>query len=134
MTYSGPPLLMPEASADSRTERPRRGDGHLGGGIMAVPEAIGTADAVLAYSGPRLPGYAHPVDDGIHPAHDGTIDTHLAAMAHVVEESESPRVSTEHRAPRLVQASAERAATAGHRVGGYVAFWLGSCCSPRRRR
>lgn len=31
----------------------RRGGGYLGGGVMAVPEAVGTADAVLACSGPR---------------------------------------------------------------------------------
>ncbi|MFI6899191.1 NAD(P)-dependent oxidoreductase, partial [Streptomyces sp. NPDC050256] len=31
----------------------RRGGGYLDGGVMAVPEAVGTADAVLAYSGPR---------------------------------------------------------------------------------
>lgn len=173
----------------------RRGGGYLDGAIMAVPEAVGTADAELAYSGPRplyhahestlaslgtglhlgddpglaathematlvlmwgmldgflnaaaivgtagvsataylpiaqtaidtvtgwLPGYARQADHGTYPADDGTIDTHLAAMAHVVEESESLGVSAE--LPRLFKALAERAATAGHGASGYVAL------------
>lgn len=173
----------------------RRGGAYLDGGIMAVPAAVGTADAVLAYSGPRplydaheatlgalgtglhlgddpglsathematlvlmwgmldgflngaailgtagvsatdylpvartaidtvagwLPGYARQVDDGVYPADDGTVDTHLAAMAHVVEESESLGVDAE--LPRLVRARAERAVTAGHGASGYVAL------------
>lgn len=173
----------------------RRRGGYLDGGIMAVPEAVGTAGAVLAYSGPRplydahestlgslgtglhlgddpglsathematlvlmwgmldgflngaailgtagvsataylpiaqtaidtvagwLPGYARQADDGIYPADDGTIGTHLAAMAHVVEESEALGVNAE--LPRLVKALAERAAASGHGASGYVAL------------
>jgi 3-hydroxyisobutyrate dehydrogenase-like beta-hydroxyacid dehydrogenase len=173
----------------------RRGGGYLDGGIMAVPDAVGTADAVLVYSGPRplydaheatlgglgtglhlgdgpgpsathematlvlmwgmldgflngaailgtaglsataylpiaqravgtvagwLPEYARQADDGIYPADDGTLDTHLAAMAHVVEESESLGVNAQ--LPRLVKALAERAVTAGHGGGGYAAL------------
>jgi 3-hydroxyisobutyrate dehydrogenase-like beta-hydroxyacid dehydrogenase len=171
----------------------RRGGGYLDGGIMAVPEAVGTADAVLVHSGPRplydahestlgslgtglhlgddpglsatyematlvlmwgildgflngvailgttgvsataylplaqtaidtvagwLPGYARQADKGVYPADDGTIDTHLTAMAHVVRESESLGVNAE--LPRLVKALAERAAAAGHGADGYV--------------
>ncbi|MDQ0746038.1 3-hydroxyisobutyrate dehydrogenase-like beta-hydroxyacid dehydrogenase [Streptomyces africanus] len=173
----------------------RRGGGYLDGGIMAVPDAVGTADAVLVYSGPRplydaheatlgglgtglhlgddpglsatyematlvlmwgmldgflngvailgtagvsataylpiarravgtvagwLPDYARQADDGSYPADDGTVDTHLAAMAHVVEESESLGVNTQ--LPRLVKALAERAVTAGHGASGYAAL------------
>lgn len=173
----------------------RRGGGYLDGGIMAVPEAVGTADAVLAYSGPRplydahqsalgslgtglhlgddpglsathematlvlmwgmldgflngaailgtagvsataylpiaqtaidtvagwLPVYARQADHGTYPADDGTINTHLAVMAHVVEESESLGVNAE--LPRLAKALAERAATSGHGASGYVAL------------
>jgi 3-hydroxyisobutyrate dehydrogenase-like beta-hydroxyacid dehydrogenase len=173
----------------------RRGGGYLDGGIMAVPEAVGTADAVLVHSGPRplydahestlgslgtglhlgddpglsatyematlvlmwgmldgflngvailgttgvsataylplaqtaidtvagwLPGYARQADKGVYPADDGTIDTHLTAMAHVVRESESLGVNAE--LPRLVKALAERAAAAGHGADGYVAL------------
>ncbi|MFH9008638.1 NAD(P)-dependent oxidoreductase [Streptomyces afghaniensis] len=173
----------------------RRGGGYLDGGIMAVPDAVGTADAVLVYSGPRplydaheatlgglgaglhlgddpglsatyematlvlmwgmldgflngaailgtagvsataylpiaqravgtvagwLPQYARQADDGSYPADDGTLDTHLAAMAHVVEESESLGVNAQ--LPRLVKALAERAVTAGHGGSGYAAL------------
>jgi 3-hydroxyisobutyrate dehydrogenase-like beta-hydroxyacid dehydrogenase len=173
----------------------RRGGGYLDGGIMAVPDAVGTADAVLVYSGPRplydaheatlgalgaglhlgddpglsathematlvlmwgmldgflngaailgtagvsataylpiaqravgtvagwLPEYARQADVGIYPADDGTLDTHLAAMVHVVEESESLGVNA--RLPKLVKALAERAVTAGHGGSGYAAL------------
>ncbi|WP_434452023.1 NAD(P)-dependent oxidoreductase [Lentzea sp. E54] len=173
----------------------RRGGGYLDGGIMAVPEAVGTAEAVLAYSGPRslydahkstldslgtglhlgddpglsathematlvlmwgmldgflnaaailgtagvsataylpiartaidtvagwLPNYARQADNGTYPADDGTIDTHLAAMTHVVEESESLGINTE--LTKLVKALAERAAAVGHGASGYAAL------------
>ncbi|GHH43540.1 3-hydroxyisobutyrate dehydrogenase [Streptomyces candidus] len=172
-----------------------RGGGYLDGGIMAVPEAVGTTDAVLVYSGPRplydahestlgtlgtglylgddaglsathematlvliwgmldgflngaailgtagvsataylplaqtaigtvagwLPGYARQADNGVYPADDGTIDTHLTAMAQVIQESESLGVNAE--LPRLVKSLAERAAAAGHGASGYVAL------------
>lgn len=173
----------------------RRGGGYLDGGVMAVPEAVGTPDAMLAYSGPRplydahepalnslgaglhlgddpglsathematlvlmwgmlngflngaailgtagvsataylpiartaidtvagwLPGYARQADDGTYPADDGTIDTHLAAMANVIEESESLGINAE--LPKLVKALADRAAAAGHGTSGYMAL------------
>lgn len=188
---SGPPSRA-RALAE---EVAHRGGGYLDGGIMAVPEVVGTAEAVLACSGPRalydahestlgslgtglhlgddpglsathematlvlmwsmldgflngaailgragvpataylpiaqtaiemvagwLPGYARQADEGVYPADDGTIATHLVAMAHVVEESELLGVNAE--LPRLVKALAERAATAGHGASGYVAL------------
>ncbi|MFD3518343.1 NAD(P)-dependent oxidoreductase [Streptomyces sp. NPDC058657] len=172
----------------------RRGGGYLDGGVMAVPKAVGTTDAVLAYSGPRplydayesalgslgtslhlgddpglsathematlvlmwgmldgflngaailgsagvsataylpvartaidmvagwLPGYAQQADDGVYPADDGTLDTHLTAMAQVVQESEI--LGVDSALPRLVMELAERAAAAGHGGSGYVA-------------
>ncbi|MFH9728909.1 NAD(P)-dependent oxidoreductase [Streptomyces sp. NPDC017260] len=185
----------PSRARELAEEVVRRGGGYLDGGVMAVPETVGTADAVLAYSGPRplydalkssldslgtglhlgddpglsathematlvlmwsmlngflngaailgpagvsataylpvartaidmvagwLPGYARQADDGVYPADDGTVDTHLTAMAQVVEESEALGVNSE--LPRLVKALAERAATAGHGGSGYVAL------------
>lgn len=173
----------------------RRGGGYLDGGVMAVPHAVGTAESVVAYSGPEalylahkstldslgaglhfgadpglsatyematlvlmwgmlngflngvailgtggvtaarylpvartaidavagwLPGYARQADDGVYPADDGTIDTHLTAMAGVVEESEARGVNAE--LPRLIKAMAERAAATGHGGSGYVAL------------
>lgn len=173
----------------------RRGGGYLDGGVMAVPEAVGTPEAVLAYSGPRplydqyeaalsslgtglhlgddpglsatyematlllmwgtldgflngvailekagvsagaylpvartaigtmagrLPDYARQADEGAYPSDDGTVGTHLVAMGHVIEESESAGVNAE--LPRLMRALAERAVAAGHGSGGYVAL------------
>ncbi|MFD1146448.1 NAD(P)-dependent oxidoreductase [Saccharothrix hoggarensis] len=172
-----------------------RGGGYLDGGIMAVPDAVGTPDAIIAYSGLRslhdahrstldilgtclhlgddpglsathematlvlmwgmldgflngvailgtagvpptayvpiartaidtvagwLPGYARQVEEGVYPADDGTVDTHLSVMAHVIEESESLGVNAD--LPRLAKALTERAVTAGHGSSGYAAL------------
>lgn len=173
----------------------RRGAGYLDGAIMAVPDGIGTPDALLVYSGPRpvfaahepvlaalgdtvhlgdepslaalhevavldlmwgilngylhgaallgragvraeaytpiasrgiatvtgwLAGYARQIDDGSYPPVDATIDTHVAAMRHVVEESEALGVDTS--LPRFVKALADRSAAAGHGASGYPAL------------
>ncbi|OLF17114.1 NAD(P)-dependent oxidoreductase [Actinophytocola xanthii] len=172
-----------------------RGGTYLDGAILAAPDGIGTADAVILHSGPRpafdevepalralgnatylgadhglsalhdvavlglmwsilngflqgaallgtagvpatafaplaaqsagtvagwLAGYARQVDEGSYPAPDSTIDTHLAAMEHFVEESETLGVSAE--LPRLVKALAERAVAQGHGPSGYAAL------------
>ncbi|MFI6507163.1 NAD(P)-dependent oxidoreductase [Streptosporangium sp. NPDC050855] len=65
-------------------------------------------------------GYAQQIDDGAYPAPDATIGTHLAAMEHLVHESESLGVSTEF--PRLVKALAERAVADGRGGDGYAAM------------
>ncbi len=174
----------------------RQGATYLDGAIMAIPSAIGTADAVVLYSGPRsafdqhepvlgslgagttylgedhglaslydvavlslmwnigngflqgaallgaagvdagafaslattsiktvadwMPGYAQQIDDGSYPALDATIDTHLAAMEHLVHESESLGVNAE--LPRFIKALTERAVAAGHGGSGYAAM------------
>ncbi|WP_243723225.1 hypothetical protein [Actinomadura sp. 7K507] len=67
-----------------------------------------------------LPGYARQIDDGSYPALDSTLGTHLAAMEHVVHESESLGVSAE--LPRFFQAVAGRAAADGHGGSGYAAM------------
>ncbi|MFC4586311.1 NAD(P)-dependent oxidoreductase [Sphaerisporangium corydalis] len=173
-----------------------RGVAYLDGAVLAVPEAIGTADAVVLYSGPReafdphepvlrslgagttylggdhglsslydvaalsvmwnilngflhgaallgaagveatsfapvaktlietvagwVPGYARQIDDGEYPALDSTLGTHLAAMEHLVRESESLGVSTE--LPRFVEALAGRAVAGGRGGEGYAAM------------
>ncbi len=56
--------------------------------------------------------YAQQVDGGTYPALDATIDTHLAAMEHVIHESESLGVNSE--LPRFVKALADRAVADGH--------------------
>jgi 3-hydroxyisobutyrate dehydrogenase-like beta-hydroxyacid dehydrogenase len=174
----------------------RKGSVYLDGAIMAIPAAIGTADAVILHSGPQsafdthepalrclgagttylgddhglsslydvamlslmwgvlnsflhgaailgaagvdattfssfvtqgigtvagwLPGYAKQIDDGTYPADDATIDTHLAAMDHLVHESQSLGVNTE--LPRLVKALADRAVADGHGGNSYAAM------------
>ncbi|MFD5714699.1 hypothetical protein ACFWHW_30735 [Streptomyces pharetrae] len=67
-----------------------------------------------------LPDYARQADHGIHSSGDGTLDPHLAAMASVLEESETLGANAE--LARLVKALAERAASAGHGAGGYAAL------------
>ncbi|WP_431897262.1 NAD(P)-dependent oxidoreductase [Nonomuraea sp. bgisy101] len=67
-----------------------------------------------------LSGYARQIDDGTYPALDSTIDTHLAAMEHLVQESESLGVNAE--LPRFVKALADRAVAEGHGGDGYAAM------------
>lgn len=174
----------------------RHGATYLDGAIMTIPQAIGTADAVILHSGPRsafdqhqstlsslgagttyvgadhglsslydvallgvmwsilngflqgvallgtagvdaatfapvasqgietvtgwLSGYAQQIDDGTYPAHDSTIDTHLAAMEHLIHESEFLGVNAE--LPRFVKAMTDRAVAAGHRGNSYPAL------------
>ncbi|MFI0486864.1 NAD(P)-dependent oxidoreductase [Actinomadura sp. 9N215] len=67
-----------------------------------------------------LPGYARQIDDGAYPALDATIDTHHAAMEHLVHESESLGVNAE--LPRLIKALTDRAVAGGHGGDGYAAM------------
>ncbi|GAB2842337.1 NAD(P)-binding domain-containing protein [Streptomyces deserti] len=174
----------------------RQGAAYLDGAIMAVPQAIGTADAVLVYSGPRpafdlhepalrslatetlhlgddhglsslhetavtglmwsvlngflqgaalvgtagvdaaafapvatratrmvtdwFSGYGRQIDDGTYPALDATLDTHRAAMEHLVHETELLGVNAD--LPRFVKALADRATAEGHGGDGYAAL------------
>ncbi|MFI7615614.1 NAD(P)-dependent oxidoreductase [Nonomuraea terrae] len=70
--------------------------------------------------GAWLEGYARQIDEGAYPALDSTIDTHLAAMEHVVAESETLGVDAE--LPRFVKALAERAVAGGRGGDGYAAM------------
>ncbi|MFJ8747264.1 NAD(P)-dependent oxidoreductase [Embleya sp. NPDC127516] len=172
-----------------------RGVTYLDGVILANPQAIGTIDAVLLYSGPHaafdthestlrslgaatthlgddhglsalydmatltimwsvLNGFLHgaallgtaqvgaatsmpflrqgietvsgwlaemadQIDSGNYPGGDATIDTHLAAMDHLIHESESLGVDAE--LPRFVKTPADRAVAGGHGGAGYAA-------------
>jgi 3-hydroxyisobutyrate dehydrogenase-like beta-hydroxyacid dehydrogenase len=173
----------------------RRGATYLDGAILAAPAAMGTADALVLYSGPRsafdrheptlrslgesthlgddhglsslhdvavlglmwgilnaflhgaallgtagvraetfaplastgiatvagwLAAYAQQIDDGTYPADDSTIDTHLAAMDHLIDESELAGIDAG--LPRLVKALADRAVAAGHGGRSYAAL------------
>ncbi|MFI9597789.1 NAD(P)-dependent oxidoreductase [Nonomuraea sp. NPDC052265] len=67
-----------------------------------------------------LADYARQIDEGAHPATDSTIDTHVAAMDHLVRESESHGVDA--RLPRFIRALAGQAVAAGHGGEGYTAL------------
>jgi 3-hydroxyisobutyrate dehydrogenase-like beta-hydroxyacid dehydrogenase len=67
-----------------------------------------------------LADYARQVDEGVYPAHDSTIDTHVAAMRHLVSESEALGVNAE--LPKLIQDMAGRAVAAGRGGDGYAAL------------
>lgn len=172
-----------------------QGTAYLDGVILAIPPAIGTADAVLLYSGPRpafdtheatlqslgagtylgghhglsalydmamlsvmwsvlngflhgaallgtarvdaatfapfaiegigamtawMSAYADQIDAGEYPADDSTIDTHLAAMEHLVQESESLRINAE--LPRFVKTLTDRAVAEGRGGDSYAAM------------
>lgn len=173
----------------------RQGSAYLDAAILAIPPAIGTADAVILYSGPQpafevqestlkrlgtatylgsdhglsslydvailslmwsnlngfLQGaallgtagveaatfapaanraiqtmtgwvteYAQQIDNGAYPALDSTLDTHLAAMEHLVHESESLGVNAE--LPKFIKAMADQAVGDGHGGNSYAAM------------
>jgi 3-hydroxyisobutyrate dehydrogenase-like beta-hydroxyacid dehydrogenase len=64
--------------------------------------------------------YADQVDAGAYPALDATIDTHVAAMEHLVDESETLGVDAE--LPRFVKALGDRAVAAGRGGDSYAAM------------
>ncbi|MFI9848215.1 NAD(P)-dependent oxidoreductase [Nonomuraea sp. NPDC051941] len=67
-----------------------------------------------------LADYAEQIDTGAYPALDSTIDTHLAAMDHLIHESESLGVSAE--LPRFIKALTDRAVADGRGGDGYAAM------------
>jgi 3-hydroxyisobutyrate dehydrogenase-like beta-hydroxyacid dehydrogenase len=67
-----------------------------------------------------ISAYADQIDAGRYQADDSTIDTHVAAMEHLLHESETLGVNAE--LPRLVKALADRAVAAGHGGDSYAAL------------
>jgi 3-hydroxyisobutyrate dehydrogenase-like beta-hydroxyacid dehydrogenase len=67
-----------------------------------------------------LSGYAKQIDDGAYPALDSTIDTHLAAMKHLIDESESLGVNAD--LPRFIKTLADRAVADGQGGDSYAAM------------
>jgi 3-hydroxyisobutyrate dehydrogenase-like beta-hydroxyacid dehydrogenase len=174
----------------------RCGAAYLDGAILAIPQAIGTSEAVVFYSGPRsafdqheptlrsltaatthlgedhglsslydaavlslmwnilngfvhgaallgaagvdattfapvakqmtetvagwLPDEAQQIDDGAYPAVDATIDTHRAAMDHLIHEAEAFGVDAD--LPRFVKSLADRSVAAGQGGSSYAAM------------
>lgn len=67
-----------------------------------------------------LPGYAKQIDEGEFPPLDGTLDTHLAAMNHLLAESETLGLNLD--LPRYVKSVADRGATDGRGQQSYAAL------------
>jgi 3-hydroxyisobutyrate dehydrogenase-like beta-hydroxyacid dehydrogenase len=100
-------------------------------GFLHGAALLGTADVPAATFAPAaikliatvagwVPGYADQIDSGKYPAVDSTIDTHLAAMEHLIHESESLGIHAE--LPRFVKALTDRAVAEGHGGDGYAAM------------
>ncbi|WP_242902827.1 NAD(P)-dependent oxidoreductase [Actinomadura terrae] len=81
-----------------------------------VPIATKGVETVTSWLG----DYARQVDEGVYPAYDSTIDTHVAAMRHLVSESEALGVNAE--LPKLIQELGARAVAAGRGGDGYAAL------------
>ncbi|WUH99177.1 NAD(P)-binding domain-containing protein [Spirillospora sp. NBC_00431] len=88
-------------------------------GVQATAFAPLAEQAIGIMAG-WLPGYARQIDDGAYPALDATIDTHHAAMEHLLHESEALGVNTE--LPRLIKALTDRAVAGGRGGDGYAAM------------
>ncbi|TMQ89774.1 NAD(P)-dependent oxidoreductase [Actinomadura soli] len=88
-------------------------------GIKATAFASLAEQAIGTVAG-WLPGYAQQIDDGAYPALDSTIDTHLGAMEHLVQESVSLGVNAEF--PKLIKALTDRAVAGGRGGDGYAAL------------
>lgn len=67
-----------------------------------------------------LAGYAEQIDAGTFPGDDATIATHLAAMTHLVDESNAHGIDPA--LPLQIKALAERAAAEGLEQSGYSAM------------
>ncbi|MCC8246704.1 NAD(P)-dependent oxidoreductase [Saccharothrix luteola] len=67
-----------------------------------------------------LAGYAGQIDEGAYPGADATIDSHVAAMGSLVQESEANGVNAE--LPKFIRELAERAAADGRGRDGYAAM------------
>jgi 3-hydroxyisobutyrate dehydrogenase-like beta-hydroxyacid dehydrogenase len=100
-------------------------------GFLHGAALLGTADVAATTFAPAaikgiatvadwVSGYADQIDSGRYPAVDSTIDTHLAAMRHLVHESESLGINAE--LPRLVKALTDRAVAEGHGGDSYAAM------------
>ncbi|MEV0149388.1 MULTISPECIES: NAD(P)-binding domain-containing protein [unclassified Nonomuraea] len=101
-------------------------NGYLhGAALLGAAGVDATAFTPIAVKGIEtvtgwLPAYARQIDDGAYPVLDSTIDTHLAAMEHLVHESEHLGVDTE--LPKLIKALTGRAVADGHGGSGYAAM------------
>jgi 3-hydroxyisobutyrate dehydrogenase-like beta-hydroxyacid dehydrogenase len=78
-----------------------------------VKQGIGTVTGWMS-------AYADQIDAGEYPGVDATIDTHLAAMEHLIEESESLGINVE--LPQFVKTLTDRAVAEGRGGDSYAAM------------
>ncbi|MFE2109529.1 NAD(P)-dependent oxidoreductase [Kitasatospora sp. NPDC059463] len=88
-------------------------------GVDAAAFAPLAARSTVTVAG-WLEGYAGQIDAGAYPADDATLETHVAAMDHLAEQSAGLGVSTE--LPDLVRALAGRALAAGQGGASYASL------------
>lgn len=100
------------------------GKGFLhGAALLGAAGVDASAFAPFAREGIRtvadwVSGYAEQIDEGVYPALDSSLDTHVASMGHLVHESEALGVSADF--PKFVKSLADRAVAAGHGGEGYA--------------
>jgi 3-hydroxyisobutyrate dehydrogenase-like beta-hydroxyacid dehydrogenase len=92
----------------------------LGTAQVAVTSFTPFMNRTIAGMADWTDAYAEQIDTGSYPGDDSTIDTHLAAMAHLLDESASLGISTE--LPAFVQRLAERAVAEGRGGDSYAAM------------
>lgn len=81
-----------------------------------APFAIKGIEAITGW----LSDYAKQIDDGTYPAPDSTIDTHLAAMDHLIHESKA--LGVDAALPSFVKGLADQAVAAGRGGDSYAAM------------
>lgn len=98
------------------------GSALLGAAGVQATRFAGMAKPLVETIAGWLPEEAQLIDDGTHldPALDSTIDTSLAAMEHLIHESESLGVNSE--LPRFIKALTNRAVADGHADSSYAAM------------
>ncbi len=78
------------------------------------------ANQLIATMAGWLTAYADQIDAGSYPADDSTIDTHRAAMEHLITESSALGANAE--LPELIKRLADRAVAAGRGGDSYAAM------------
>lgn len=92
----------------------------LGTAKVDASTAAPIMNQLIASMAGWITSYASQIDAGKYPADDATIDTHLAAMEHLIHESETLGVNAE--LPKFVKTLADRAVDGGHGGDGYAAL------------
>lgn len=92
----------------------------LGTAGVKATEYLPLAKALAEMSLGFIEAYAAQIDSGDWPAEDSTIDTHVDAMDHLLDESKELGVNTEW--PALITALGKRAIAEGHGPASYAAM------------